>query len=235
MNTKQSFILGAVCGAVLFGGIAAIAESELPARLTSQIFYLKDKPVELEAYSIGDHNYVKLRDIAALVNFSVEYHEAEDSVTIDGDKPYLAVPAEPSWTEEMNRIYDRYYQGETPNAWTNGNNFPLNTVTQPDISLKDKFAQNYPAIKAAIQQYIPPDVTDEQEKLRRALVCVSRHLIYDDGFTIYNTDRKAIGVKDGYAEDFIDALLTGKRYPSWEIWSMPLETTTPLKSPVLRP
>ncbi len=219
MNSKRSFILGVVCGAVLFGGIAGIAASDIPARLTSQIFYLKDKRVELEAYSIYDHNYVKLRDVAALVNFSVEYNEAQDSVTIDADKPYVPESAPPASgdtqaTDEMNRVYDRYYTSETSYAWTNGNSFPLNTITDTDISLKDKFAQNYSAIKAAIEKYIPENITDGQEILRRALVCVSQHLVYNNGLVIHNADGKEIGVKDGYAVDFIDALLTEKPYPT---------------------
>jgi hypothetical protein len=42
------------------------------------------------AYNIGGNNYFKLRDIAAIVNFSVDWDSAAQTITLDTSKGYTA-------------------------------------------------------------------------------------------------------------------------------------------------
>jgi len=50
--------------------------------------YLGDRKLDLAAYKIADSNYYKLRDIAELIGFSVEWNGNAKVITIDSSKPY---------------------------------------------------------------------------------------------------------------------------------------------------
>lgn len=77
---KSLFLIGVLCGSLLFGGVTVFANSEIVAKLTSQIFFWNNRQVELEAYNINGSNYVKLRDAAELFGVKVEYYENTNSV-----------------------------------------------------------------------------------------------------------------------------------------------------------
>jgi len=77
---KSSFIIGLLCGSLLFGGLTVFANAEIVAKLTSQIFFWNNKQVELEAYNINGANYIKLRDAAELFGINVEYYEDTNTV-----------------------------------------------------------------------------------------------------------------------------------------------------------
>ena len=77
---KTSFIIGLLCGSLLFGGLTVFANAEIVAKLTSQIFFWNNSQVELEAYNINGANYIKLRDAAELFGVKVEYYENTNSV-----------------------------------------------------------------------------------------------------------------------------------------------------------
>lgn len=81
------FAAGIVIGAVLFGSGAAVAAGLL-AEPSTQTFYLNDKQIELEAYAINGHNYVKLRDVGQAVDFNVCYDPNRNAVVMEPDKPY---------------------------------------------------------------------------------------------------------------------------------------------------
>ncbi len=78
------FAAGLVVGAALFGGGTALAAGILAEPSTHQI-YVDGKQVQMEAYAIGGHNYVQLRDVGRAVGFNVYW---ADSVQIDSDAPY---------------------------------------------------------------------------------------------------------------------------------------------------
>ena len=80
-------LLGFLAGAVL-SGPATQAAAGLMANPSSQSFYLGDRMIDLEAYSINGNNYVKLRDVGQAVGFGVDYDAASNSVIISPDKPY---------------------------------------------------------------------------------------------------------------------------------------------------
>ena len=80
--------IGILAGLALSGPTAQAATEALTASPTSQTFYLNGQRVEFEAYSIHDNNFVKLRDVAQAVDFSVTYNAAANSVYIDPDAPY---------------------------------------------------------------------------------------------------------------------------------------------------
>jgi len=80
-------VAGIAIGAVLFGGGTAYAAGLL-AEPSTQTFYLGDQQIQLEAYAINGHNYVKLRDVGQAVDFNVCYDPARNAAIIEPDKPY---------------------------------------------------------------------------------------------------------------------------------------------------
>lgn len=95
-------LYGAACfmlGAVMFGGGVAYAAGVIAERSTNTV-YVDGRRVELEAYSINDTNYVKLRDVGQAVGFNVYWNGA---VQIQSDAPYTgeapaSAPAQPEPT-----------------------------------------------------------------------------------------------------------------------------------------
>jgi len=81
-------VAGIAIGAVLFGGGATYAAGLL-AEPSTQTFYLGDQQIQLEAYAINGHNYVKLRDVGQAVDFNVCYDPARNAAIIEPDKPYI--------------------------------------------------------------------------------------------------------------------------------------------------
>lgn len=83
---------GLLLAGVLVGlsiGSAAHAVGEyLTATPSTQTFYVNDQRVELEAYAIAGHNYVKLRDVGQVVDFNVCYDPNRNAVVMEPDKPY---------------------------------------------------------------------------------------------------------------------------------------------------
>lgn len=51
-----------------------------------QKFYLKDKPINLSAYSVEGNNYFKLRDLGQALNFKVNYDKDKNTVVITAKK-----------------------------------------------------------------------------------------------------------------------------------------------------
>lgn len=91
---KNSFMFGLLTGACIFGSITVLANTDVLAQLTSQVFYMNGNKIELEAYSINDYNYVRLRDAARIFGVNIEYDEKTDSVYL-GEKPVVSVPVTP--------------------------------------------------------------------------------------------------------------------------------------------
>lgn len=88
-----NFIIGFMLGAVLFTGTTAYAAGIIAEKSTQKII-VDGSEVQMEAYAINGHNYVKLRDIGEQVGFNVYW---DGSVQIESDKPYTGVsPVEPS-------------------------------------------------------------------------------------------------------------------------------------------
>ncbi len=85
MRKIHTFIFGLLCGAILFGGGIVMANSDVLAKITSQIFYWNTNKVELNAYNINGYNYVRLRDVAKIFNVSIDYDEDVNSVYMDNE------------------------------------------------------------------------------------------------------------------------------------------------------
>lgn len=95
MKKYTSFIAGLLLGAMLFGGTAAYAAGVLAERSSHKIM-LNGRPVEAEAYTINGNNYFKLRDIAAMVDFGVDWDGEAGAVLIDTSKGYTPEAPAPS-------------------------------------------------------------------------------------------------------------------------------------------
>ena len=90
MSRKREAVfmgLGILAGLAL-SGPAAQAADYLTARPSSQTFYIDGQRTALTAYSIGDSNYVRLRDIGRAVDFGVNYDAATNSVYINSTQSY---------------------------------------------------------------------------------------------------------------------------------------------------
>lgn len=81
---RRKFIIGFLCGALLFGGTTAYAAGIIAERSNHPI-YVDGELVQMEAYTINGNNYVKLRDVGQTVGFNVFW---KDGVQVDSDAPY---------------------------------------------------------------------------------------------------------------------------------------------------
>lgn len=79
MKKALIFIVGILCGDILFGG-SVFADGGVIAALTRQIFCFNGQDVSLEAYSINGYNYIRLRDAAELFGINIEYDATTDTV-----------------------------------------------------------------------------------------------------------------------------------------------------------
>jgi uncharacterized protein YkwD len=95
MNKRiPSFVVGLLCGAVMFGGVTAAAAADIIAKPTWQKIYVDGQQVEMAAYNINGSNYVKLRDIGKAVGFNVYW---QDGVQVDTTTDYTGeAPAQSS-------------------------------------------------------------------------------------------------------------------------------------------
>ena len=82
-----NFLTGLVVGALVFGGTSAYAAGILVEYSTNHIF-VDGQEVRIEAYTIHDNNYMKLRDIGKAVGFNVYWDANTKSVQIETGKPY---------------------------------------------------------------------------------------------------------------------------------------------------
>jgi uncharacterized protein YkwD len=94
MNKRiPSFVVGLLCGAVMFGGVTAVA-ADIIAKPTWQKIYVDGQQVQMEAYNINGNNYVKLRDIGKEVGFNVYW---QNGVQVDSTSDYTGeAPAQSS-------------------------------------------------------------------------------------------------------------------------------------------
>lgn len=98
MKKKSTqFILGVVVGAVLFGAVIPSAAANIMAELSSNVFYVDGEPVDMTAYQIAGHNYVRLRDIGKAVGFNVFW---DNAVMIETGTAYTGLSPE-VYADEM--------------------------------------------------------------------------------------------------------------------------------------
>ena len=80
-------LTGMVIGAALTGGSIAVAAG-ITAEPTWQPIFVDGQQVEMQAYNIAGHNYVKLRDMGKQVGFNVYWSAG---VQIDTGHPYTGI------------------------------------------------------------------------------------------------------------------------------------------------
>lgn len=83
-----TLVIGVLVGLALAPATANAVSEYLTATPSAQTFYVDDQQVELEAYAINGHNYVKLRDIGQAVGFNVYYDGSRNAAIMEPDKPY---------------------------------------------------------------------------------------------------------------------------------------------------
>ena len=77
---------GLFIGAIITGGASAYAAGILAERSSHRIF-VDGQEVQMEAYGIAGHNYVKLRDIGKAVGFNVFWDADSGCVQIETGAP----------------------------------------------------------------------------------------------------------------------------------------------------
>ena len=131
-QTVCTLLTGVFLGATLFGGAEAAAEGYL-ARRSEMPFFVNGSPVTVDAYLIGENNYLKLRDIAALADFGVTWSPESGAVLIDTMVGYFgefkptetestasqqeSAVSQPNYHEKANAsAFDSAYTAETYDA-----------------------------------------------------------------------------------------------------------------------
>lgn len=90
MKGKLNFVAGLVLGICLVtgtGAAAAVVET-VTATLNRSPIYVDGSRVDLAGYTINGYNYFKLRDIATLVDFGVEWDQTTSTIRIDTTHGY---------------------------------------------------------------------------------------------------------------------------------------------------
>lgn len=134
-----------LAGGVPFAGAADIVTA-IPTREMGQTVYVNDTRVTPTGYNIADNNYFKLRDIAALVGFGVEWDQDTQTVELSSERT----------TGSLNGITDSSVSGTA--AKVSGQRFALdgyyinmkayliggnNYVKLRDIALQINFGVSY--------------------------------------------------------------------------------------------
>jgi hypothetical protein len=103
---KLKFIAGFALGAVIFGGMGALAAGVIANPSTHKLV-VDGTPVAAEAYNINGNNYFKLRDIAAAVDFGIDWDADSSTITANTSKSYVAEPsATPIIREYDGKLYE---------------------------------------------------------------------------------------------------------------------------------
>ena len=90
---------GLFIGAIITGGASAYAAGILVERSSHRIF-VDGQEVQMEAYGIAGHNYVKLRDIGKAVGFEVYWDGDAKCVQVESGKPYTGIASAKAETSE---------------------------------------------------------------------------------------------------------------------------------------
>ena len=96
---------------IAVGGEMEIGDGDnVQTEPTSSTILKNGEVVQLQAYLIDDSNYFKLRDIGELLDFSVEWNDEENSISIDTSKSYVSENEGDKVTEDT--YYSQYKTGE---------------------------------------------------------------------------------------------------------------------------
>ena len=122
---RKTFILGLLCGISISTCTAVLANTDVLARITSQLFFWNNEKIELEAYNINGYNYVRLRDAAEIFDVNIEYDENSQSVHMGETKTLQAqriidgkAHSKKDYSQEANpKIFNDVYTAEAYNAF----------------------------------------------------------------------------------------------------------------------
>jgi len=74
---------------IMGGELAAGSGQSKIVALNKSKIYIDGAPVTFQAYTINGNNYFKLRDVAKVINFGVEWDEKTNTIVIDTSKDYV--------------------------------------------------------------------------------------------------------------------------------------------------
>ena len=201
MKRLSYFLLGLLCGAGIFTGTAVLANSDVLARLTSQVFFFNNEKIELEAYNINDYNYVRLRDAAKIFDVNIEYDEQTDSVIMNNSDAAIQKPhteteqsqqtdridgteyAREDFSQQANQaIFDDVYTREAYNAFRQ-------TIVDKDEIVKETDENGYNPNYRYAHFIDKTNTFDSQGKTRKAFNTIAGDLFgyynYSFGFEPY--------------------------------------------------
>ena len=147
---KTNFTSLLCTAALLAGGMpfagAADTVTAIPTREMGQTVYVNDIQVTPTGYNIADNNYFKLRDIAALVGFGVEWNQETRTVEISSERTATnlegiidnSISGTVAEVSDQRFALDGYYIGMK--AYQIGGN---NYVKLRDLALQINFGVDY--------------------------------------------------------------------------------------------
>lgn len=147
---KTNFTSLLCTAALLAGGMpfagAADTVTAIPTREMGQTVYVNDIQVTPTGYNISDNNYFKLRDIAALVGFGVEWNQETRTVEISSERTATnlegiidnSISGTVAEVSDQRFALDGYYIGMK--AYQIGGN---NYVKLRDLALQINFGVDY--------------------------------------------------------------------------------------------
>ena len=105
MKSIIKLLCGMFCVSLFISSIPVVA-TEVVARISNQPIYVDGMPVDMLVYSIGENNYVRLREIGKAVKFSVFYDVSMNSVRIVRNSLYSGDESEslPSPGDNVNAV-----------------------------------------------------------------------------------------------------------------------------------
>ncbi len=92
MKQQYSFLVGFLCGAILFSTSNVFA-ANLLAEPTTQAVYVNGEKATIMGYNIQGYNYFQLRELGKELDFLVQYDDKTDCVNIRTDQSYGAKAA----------------------------------------------------------------------------------------------------------------------------------------------
>lgn len=112
---KHRFMLGFMCGALLFGAAGVFAGQYVATENPFPV-QLNEKNIGLEGYNINDNTYFKLRDIADVIggfsvgfeNDTIQLYTAE-TTAIDVAREKVAATADTETAELISEDVDYWY------------------------------------------------------------------------------------------------------------------------------
>ena len=187
MMKRSGFWTGFLTCLLLIGAATTAYAAGITATRSTNRFVLDGQEITLDAYGINEANYLKLRDVAELVDFNVYWDPETGFVHIETDKPYTGVKPEDTAAVPADDIVNSALAGlagqermEVTTAMGCWPCYEVKTAADGTLFLAERYPEAYKDAAAHCQPFIDSlaDLSD-REKVRQIAFYAADHLIYD--------------------------------------------------------